>query len=205
MANFLSRFCICALAFGCSALAAQDGAETSEIVLEMQSLSIDSKTNLVDLRAPVIKQGDMSIVADEALATSTDFEAESEWRLKGHVRITIDSAVITADSAVFTLDAKQLARGELIGRATFEDARTDGKPPVRGGASKVVYDYATRTLRLTENAWIHKDQIEAQGCDLVYNLNDDRFTSGSTGCADLFRIRVLPKQSDNGAANAAPQ
>jgi len=205
MANSLAKLWICALALGSSALAAQDGRGTSgDIVLDMQSFEIDNKTNLIHLRAPRIKQGDMVIAADEALATGLDFQAKSEWKLNGHVRISLNSAVVMADSAVFTFDDKQLSRGELGGKATFEDSRPDSKSPVTGGASNVVYDYTTRTLRLTDNAWVHKDEYEMEGCDFVYNLSDGRVTSGSTNCGG-FRIRVPKKQGEDTAGAAPPQ
>src|SRR5262245_53432625 len=107
MANSLGKFCICALALGASALAAQDRAKPAdEIVLSTGgSFEIDNKTNLVKLHGPVrITQGAMSIEADEALATGTEFQAKSEWTFNGRVRITTDRAVMTSESAVFTFD-----------------------------------------------------------------------------------------------------
>jgi lipopolysaccharide transport protein LptA len=205
MASFLGRLSVCALALGSGALAAQDRRPASELLLDMQSFEIDNKTNLINLRGPRITQGDLSIAADEALATGIDFQAKSEWKFNGNVRITLDAAVVTSDSAVFSFDDKQLARGELAGNATFEDAQPDGAEPARGGASKIVYDYTGRTLRLTENAWFQGDGVQAEGCDLVYNLTTERVTSGSSDCADLFRIRFLPKQGENAAGADPPR
>jgi lipopolysaccharide transport protein LptA len=199
MANSLSRFWICALALGSSALAAQGGRPANELLLEMQAVEIDNKTNLINLRGPRISQGDMSIAADQAVATGIDFQSKSEWKFTGNVRITLDSALVTADTAVFSFDDEELARGELAGNATFEDKQPDEAEPARGGASKIAYDYTGRTLRLTDNAWFQGDGVQAEGCDLVYNLTTERVTSGSTECADLFRIRFLPKQDAAGA------
>jgi len=187
-----------------SALAAQDQTASDDLLFDTQSLTIDSKTNLINLIGPHITQRGLSIGADEALATTTDFEARSEWRFTGHVSITLDGALIKADSAVFTFANKRLSRGELTGHATFEDTKREGaKAPVRGGANKLIYDDTARTLRLSESAWVHKDQYEIQGCDIIYDLKDERVTSGSADCGgQLFRIRVL-SQAQQGA-NAAP-
>jgi lipopolysaccharide transport protein LptA len=205
MANFPARFFVCALALGSSALAAQDGARPAEeLVLDMQSFEIDNKTNLVNLHGPRITQGAMSIAADEAFATGIDFEAQSEWRFSGNVHITLESAVVTSDSAVFSFDDKRLARGELVGQATFSDAQPDHEEPARGGANKIVYDYTQRTLRLTENAWVQSEGVQAQGCDIVYNLTTEGLASGPSDCADRFQLRFLPKKGDNEAA-ASPQ
>lgn len=205
MAIWLARHWLWGLALGSSALAAQDATRRcTELLFDGQSFEVDGKTNLIKLLAPRITQCGMSIAADEALATSVDVQAKSEWTFSGHVRITLDSAVVTSDSAVFTFNDKQLGRAELVGQATFEDA-SEGKTPVRGGAAKVLYDFTTRTLRLTEGARVTKGQIEASGCDLVYNLASRDFSSGSSQCSDRFVIRYLPKQGDTAAGADPPQ
>jgi lipopolysaccharide transport protein LptA len=190
----------------CSALAAQNNTGPQELLLDSESLSLDRKTNLIQLRGPRIRQGDLHIEADEALATGIDFERESEWRFSGNVRITVDTAVIEADSAVFTFEREQLARGELVGSpASFADVDPETDTPVKGGADKLSYDYIARTLRMSENAWVNKDQYEIQGCDLIYDFNDERVTSGSAECGELFRIRLLSQQDETISPDDAPQ
>jgi lipopolysaccharide transport protein LptA len=217
MANSLGKLWVCALALGSSALAAQDDARQreaprakEELTIELQSFEIDNKTNFVHLLAPRIKQGKVSIAADEAVATGDDFQARSgEWQLKGHVRVALESAVITSESAAFTIANNQLTRGELVGQATFEDAQPGGKDPARGGANRIVYDDARQTLRLSENAWFRSDRWQAEGCDIVYNLSTEGLASGSSDCANPFQLRILPKQAteqgNNAAGTAAPQ
>jgi lipopolysaccharide transport protein LptA len=204
MANSLGRTCICALALASSALAAQDGApKPNELGLVMKSFEIDGKTSLVHVLGPLtVTQGDVTIEADEAVATGMDSRAKSEWKLSGHVRIRFASAVLTADSAAFTFDEKQLARGEITGQATFEDTRPERKQSARGGANKIVYDYAGRTLRLTEKAWFQGEGVQATGCDIVYNLNTER-ASGSSDCEDPFQLR-FPRKQGASAAGADP-
>src|SRR5262245_60816192 len=119
MANSPSSLCLCALLLSSSAVTAQDNARAGcELALDMQSFEIDNKTNLINLHGPHITQCDLSISADQAVATGLEFQAKSEWKLTGHVRIKVDSAVVMAESAVFTFDDKQLSRGELSGEAT---------------------------------------------------------------------------------------
>jgi lipopolysaccharide transport protein LptA len=198
---------VCLLAFAVIALCAiaAEG-DSQQLVFESQSWTLDGKTNVIHFRGPKITQGDLGIEADEAIATGIEFEQQSEWRFTGHVRIQLKGALITADSAVFTFADKRLARGELTGSATFEDTeRVEGKQAVRGGADKVLYDEKARTLRLSENAWVHKDQYEMQGCDLIYNLNGEGVSSGSPNCPQPFRIRVLSQQDGNAATTDAPQ
>ena len=205
MVNFPRNLSVCVLAAaGCSALAAQNSGTPEELLLDSASLTLDRATNLIHLRSPRISQGNLAIEADEALATGIEFDQKSEWRFIGNVRITVDSAVIQAGSAVFTFDQEQLSHGELEGTpATFADEDPARDKPIRGGANKLSYDYVARTLRLSDNAFVHKDQYEIQGCDLIYDFADERVTSGSADCSELFRIRVLSSQ-DQQAPAAAP-
>jgi lipopolysaccharide transport protein LptA len=191
----------------CSALAAQEGGRSEDLVLDADGLTFNRQTNLFEARRPRIVQGTIRIEADESVGSGVDFERASEWRFKGHVKITVDKAVLEADSAVFTFDNKQLARAELEGDpASFSDREPTQQKPVKGGARKLTYNHMARTLRMSDNAWINKDQYEVQGCDLIYDFKEERVTSGSTDCGDqLFRIRVPKKAEREPSAAASPQ
>jgi len=185
------RISALALAVGFAAGAQNDEAG-EELLLDSESLSFDGKANLFELHAPTITQGNLRIQADDALATSIDFNARSEWRFTGNVRITIDTAEIEASSAVFTFEQKRLSRGELEGTpVSFTEVDATRQTRVNGYAQKMSYDYVARTLRLVDSARIQKDNVEMQGCDLNYDFMAERVTSGSADCADLFRVRVL--------------
>jgi len=206
MANSFRNLLLCALASLVSpALAAQSSACHDPVELNSGPIVLDRKTNLINVEAPKITQCNVVITADDATATGIDFDAQSEWRFMGHVRVSVDGTVLTADSAVFTFADKRLARGELVGTATFEDAHPeDGKGPIKGGAGKLVYDDRVKTLQLSVNPWVHKERYEIQGgCELVYDLNDKGVTSGSTTCAEKNTVRVLQRQ-DGEAPPAAP-
>jgi lipopolysaccharide transport protein LptA len=206
MGRSLLSWWIIALAAAQAAHAAGDSGCTKDLVLDSSSMTIDRKTNLFRLGAPRITRCNMTIEADEALATGVDFNERSEWRFTGHVRINVDSALLQADSAVFTFDADRLARGELQGNASLTDRSAEHKEPVQGGASKLIYDYVAQTLRLTDHAWINKGNKEIQGCDLIYDFNDERVTSGSADCGESgFRIRVLQQAEETpNRADPAP-
>jgi lipopolysaccharide transport protein LptA len=207
MANSLRNLLICGLAALVSpALAAQSSACHEEVVLDSGPFVLDGKTNLINMSAPKITQCNVVLTADEVIATANDFEKQTgEWRFTGHVRVAFDGAVLTADSAVFTFADKRLARGELTGTAKFEDKQSEAnKEPISGGAGKLVYDYQAKTLQLSDNAWVHKpQQYDVRGgCDLIYDLNEQRVTSGLGDCDEKNTIRVLPRQ--DGEATPAP-
>jgi len=207
MASSFRNLVICALAALVSpVLAAQNVAACHDAVaLDSGPLVLDRKTNLINVKTPKITQCNVVITADDATATKIDFDAQSEWRFKGHVRVSVDQTLLAADSAVFSFADGRLARGELTGSAQFEDPHPeDGKGPISGGAGRLVYDDRAKTLVLSDNPWVHKDRYQIQGgCDLVYDLNDKGVTSGSAACAEKNTIRVLQRQ-DGEAPPAAP-
>jgi lipopolysaccharide transport protein LptA len=171
-----------------------------ELVLDSQSLSFDGQAKLFELHAPQITQGNLRIQADDALATGVDFNAKSEWTFTGNVRITIETTQIEAASAKFTFEQKRLARGELEGSpVTFTDVDPARQTTVTGQAQKMSYDSIARTIRLTDTARMQRDNVEFQGCDLIYDFGAERVTSGSADCADRFRVIARKNQPSSPA------
>jgi lipopolysaccharide transport protein LptA len=208
MASSLRNLLICVLGLTASHALAAQGARSDcrePIVLESGPFVLDHKTNLINVQTPKITQCKTVITADEAIATGLDFDTRSEWRFKGHVHVVVDTAELTADAAVFTFADKKLARGQLLGSATFVDKQTKDN----GGADKLVYDDKAKTLVLSDNAQVSQAQYRIQGgCDLLYDLNDKRVSSGPTVCSEPNKIRVLPNEKpphqDGEAPAAAP-
>jgi lipopolysaccharide transport protein LptA len=206
MANSLRNLLICVLGLTASQVLAAQGASSDchdPVVLDSGPFVLDHKTNLINVQNPKITQCKTVITADEATATGLDFDTRSEWRFMGHVHVVVDTAELTADTAVFTFADKRLARGQLLGTATFVDKQTTDK----GSANRLVYDDKAKTLLLSDNAQVRKAQYEIHGgCDLVYDLNEKRVTSGATTCPEPNRFIVIPneKPHQDGQAPAAP-
>src|SRR5438477_5205010 len=117
MGNSLAEFCLCALlaATVCGVLAAQERAPSDSFELNADSLTFNRQTNLLEARHARIVRGNVRVEADESVANGVDFEQSTEWRFKGHVKITVDTAVLEANSAVFMFNSKQLSRADLEG------------------------------------------------------------------------------------------
>lgn len=192
------------LVFALAAGAQRNSGRAEELVFESESMSFDLQNNLIQARRPRIRQGDLHIVADEAVATGIEVDKASEWRLTGRVRIEVGTAVLEASSAVFTAADEQLSRGELVGEpVSFSDVDTAQQTRITGRAQRMSYDYIARTLRMYD-ASVQKGNTEIQGCDLIYDFKAERVTSGSADCTDRFRMRRLPG-SEARAAPDAPQ
>jgi len=178
-----------------NAAVAQD--DPQPISLDAESSLFDRQTNRVEFRRLTISQGDMSISADEAIATGLDFE-EGEWRFSGNVTFTVESARIDADSALMTFVDNELQTAELVGDpATLEDLGDPDADPVRGGASRLVYDNAAQVMRMLDGAWFASGQNEFRGCDLIYDLEKEQLTSGSSDCGEPVVITIVPRNEED--------
>jgi len=185
------------------AAVAQEEQEPLPISLDAESSSFDRKNNIVIFRGLRITQGDFVIQADEAVASSLDFE-QSQWQFDGNIRVAINSASIESDSARLIFEAHTLQMAELTGDpAVFQDLDATREEPIRGGANRLQYDNVRRTLHMTDGAWLSEGQNEFRGCDLVYDFDQEKITSGSSGCGEPVVITILPPTDDTEAESPA--
>lgn len=205
MANSIDRFRLPGAALLISVLSAVAAqVDPLPIALDAESSSFDRQTNRVEFRRLTISQGDMSISADEAVATGLDFE-EGEWRFTGNVTFIVESARIVADSALMTFVDNELQAAELVGEpATLEDIGDPGAEPVRGGAARLVYDNAAQIMRMLDGAWFASGQNEFRGCDLVYDLAQEKLTSGSSDCGEPVVITIVPRDEEDEESESSP-
>ena len=85
---------------------------------------------------------------------------------------------------------------------SFSDTDAATQRRVTGHAGKMSYDNVARTLRMTGDASVQLDAREVLGCDLIYDFQAERVTSGSADCEGGFRVRV--RRDPEGAAAPAP-
>jgi lipopolysaccharide transport protein LptA len=189
-----------------AALAAQSNSPPDDFAFACDGpWSLDGTSNLMRCSHPTIRQANLEIRADNALATNVEFDKNSQWTFTGNVQIKADAATLEASSAVFTFDNNKLSHGELAGTpASFTAKRAEsGKSPVRGSANKIAFDYAAKTLHLSEHVEFTRDRLVWKSCDLVYNLATEDFGSGNSECPERAEIRVLPAPKE-GSTSATP-
>ncbi len=184
---------------------AQQGDGPLSISLDADSSSFDRQSNSVIFEGLRINQGDFTIEADQAEASGLDFEM-SEWTFQGNVRIAIDSANIESSTAEVTFQAHELLVVRLRGDpAIFEDFSAAREEPIRGSASLLEFDKTERTLRMTDGAWLSEGSNEFRGCDLIYDIDEEKITSGSSECGEPVVITVLPPLAEEGAVEESDQ
>ena len=209
MANSLRNLLICVLGLTRESSASWPRATSRTAAIQScssraRSCSIARRTSSTFSRRRRSLNAKKRSSADEATATASTSTLE-RVALQGHVRVVVDTAELTADTAVFTFADKKLSRGQLLGTATFVDKQTKDN----AGGQQALLRQQRKTLLLSDNAQVNKAQYEIQGgCDLLYDLNEKRVTSGPTVCKDPNRIRMLPTEKpphqDGEAPAAAP-
>jgi lipopolysaccharide transport protein LptA len=198
MVNSIPKLChaiVALLLLPWLTIAAEDD-DLLPIVLDAESSSFDQKNDTVVFRGLQITQGELGIRADEAVASALDFE-RSEWSFSGNVRITVESAKLEADTALLVFKDHTLLTAELTGRpARFEDLSLTRRQPISGSANRLTFDNVERVLRLSEGARLSEGSNEMTGCDLIYDLEQQQITSGSSECGEQVVITIVPPSGD---------
>jgi lipopolysaccharide transport protein LptA len=168
------------------------------ISLDADSSSFDRRTNQISFQGLRITQGALGIEAERAWATGLDFE-NSEWRFRGNVRITIESAIISSTEAELKFEANQLKTADLTGQpAEFRDIRTNAGEVIHGQAEHFTYDNAMGTIRMSEAARITEGPNEIRGCDLLYDVLQEKITVSSAECDEPVSMTILPPTTKDG-------
>ena len=185
---------VLALAAALAQAQAQD--EDLRVSLDADWSSFDRQSNTMVFRGLRIAQGDFTIEADDAVASDLDF-AGSDWSFSGNVRIGLGTASIESAQADVVFETHELLVVELQGDpAEFQDLNAERAGAIRGGATTLRYDSADRTLRMTGGAWLSDGPNEFTGCDLIYDIDEKRITSGSSECGEPVVITILPPADD---------
>jgi lipopolysaccharide transport protein LptA len=201
MRKFQTNLIVLAAAVCPFLVASQDAAEPRGqglIEFESDSFSLNRPLNVMTFKGFRIDTGDWSLRADEASASSTELDFEDgQWTFQGNVNITIDTALISAQRATFVFKDQRLISGVLEGDpAVFEDTDPEREGPVSGRAESVHYDNLAGTVELLGNVELTVGPYDTTGCDLVYYLREEDFTTGSAQCEQPFTMVISPNEDE---------
>lgn len=196
MVNSVHKFGLGALIVVPATALAQAQDEDLRVSLDAEWSSFDRQSNTMMFRGLRIAQGDFMIEADEAVASDLEFN-RSDWEFSGNVRIDLDTAMIEASRAEILFETHELLIVELQGDpARFEDRNPERGDPIRGGAEVLRYESAEGTLRMTGGAYLSEGPNEFRGCDLIYDIEEKKITSGSSECGEPLVITIIPPSDD---------
>jgi lipopolysaccharide export system protein LptA len=175
------------------------------INLDARSSDFDYKNGTLVFQGVRIAQGPLSVEADEAVATGLEFD-DSRWTFRGNVKITTADGSLTSNEARVQFADNQIKDALITGApAAFQQQRENGI--ARGRASRIEYDFAAGTVRLTDGAWLTDGVNEINGRTLVYSMKDRRvLATASEQSSQRVRITINPQQKKPapGAAPDAP-
>ncbi len=174
--------------------------QSQPVHVDAANTEVDYKTQKMIYHDIVISQGTMRVQADTAQATGLNF-ANSTWTFSGNVRIDAEPrGKLRADTAVVEFKDNLIARATVVGKpAQFEQKREGSNQVARGHADKIIYDVASTTVRLSDDAWLSDGQNEISGPLLVYNIQAQRVL-GSGGA----HATIVPGDAPGGPAQPGP-
>jgi lipopolysaccharide transport protein LptA len=184
---------VAALLAGAAAAAPLDS--RAPINLEAASSDFDYRNNTLLFRRVKITQGPLTVEAQEASATGLEF-VNSQWTLRGQVRITLPDGKLTADTATVSFKDNQIVRAQVRGApAEFEQRLERTGQLARGRAESIEYDVRNDTVQLAGDAWLSDGQNEIRGRTLVYDIGRQRVAAnpGETEPGGV-RITINPQE-----------
>lgn len=165
------------------------------INLEAASSDFDYRNNTLLFRRVKITQGPLTVEAQEASATGLEF-VNSQWTLRGQVRITLPDGKLTADTATVSFKDNQIVRAQVRGApAVFEQRLEKTGQLAQGRAESIEYDVRNDTVQLAGDAWLSDGQNEIRGRTLVYDIGRQRVAAnpGETEPGGV-RITINPQE-----------
>ncbi|NNC63849.1 MAG: hypothetical protein HKN84_03605, partial [Gammaproteobacteria bacterium] len=67
-----------------------------------------------------------------------------------------------------------------------------------------VYDNAAQIMRMLDGAWFASGQNEFRGCDLIYDLDQEQLSSGSSECGEPVVITIVPRDDEDEESESSP-
>jgi lipopolysaccharide transport protein LptA len=172
---------------------------TTVFTASCDNVDIDLRNNHSVCTHVAISNGTISILADRGTTDESDFD-DSQWQFDGNVFIEFESASLSADRASFEFARNELVYGELTGSPVeIRDRLEEQDVDLVGTANRIAYDNRDGTARLAGEASITLGGNEYLGCDLVYNLNEKTFKSGTSDCG--VRVRIIPNEGEESGAD----
>ena len=142
-----------------------------------RKVEVDYKNNVMHMSGDVkISQGDISVAADAAQATSAKDFKNSHWVFTGNVHVRAESqGDMLADRATVEIINSALASAHVTGTpAQFEQTHAKNGDLAKGHSSTADYDVGAGTVTLTGDAMLtlSNGQNILKGPSITYNVRE---------------------------------
>jgi len=168
--------------------------KTLPIDLDAESSEFDRKNGKLYFRRVTIKQGLLSIKADEATATRLDFE-NMRWEFSGNVIIKNAGTTAHCEYADILFRDHRIRSALMRGQpVTFEKFKIDDERQTEGRANLMEYDVDMATIKMTDDAWLSDGANEVSGNRISYDLNRE-FIIADADDGEPVRMKIIPPES----------
>lgn len=166
------------------------------ISLDADSSEFDRKNNVMIFRQISIRQGDLTISANQARSSDLDF-GNSEWVFSGNVVIKGLDTHLNAQTATLRFVNHDLRSARIAGQpADFEQRRPDLDEPVRGRANVMEYDLSGQLIKMSGSAWLREGNNEILGETISYNIAEQRVMASSDEAgSQRVQITITPDEN----------
>ncbi len=169
--------------------------KTLPIDLDAESSEFDRKKNKLYFHGVTIKQGLLSIKADQATATRLDFE-NMRWEFSGNVVMKNAGTTARCDSADILFRDHQVRSAVMEGQPVmFEQFRIDEDRQTEGRADLMEYDVDAAIIRMSGDAWLSDGANEVSGNRISYDLERE-FIIANADDGEPVRMKIIPPESD---------
>lgn len=167
------------------------------IDLDATSSEFDRKRNRLVFRDLRIRQGPLSIDADEATATRLDFE-NTRWEFSGNVRLENTGTTAWADYADILFEEHQIRSAAMTGQPVrFEQiavsTRDESVTTTRGRANALEYDVDSGVVSMSQDAWLSDGSNEVSGDRISYDLNREIISADANESGQV-RMKIIPPE-----------
>ncbi len=165
----------------------------AEISYDASSMETDLKTHVMRLKDVTITYGKMTVRADRALATASDFK-NSRWTFDGNVRIDAEPrGNLRSDEAVVEFEDNQLKRATATGSpAQFDQKRDDSNIIAHGHAEQIVYEVGAGTVRLSNDAWVDDGRNKMTAPVITYDLREEHVVASTSPGTERVHVTIAP-------------
>lgn len=165
------------------------------IDLDAESSEFDRKKNRLFFRGLTIKQGPLSITADEATATRLDFE-NTRWEFNGNVIFENAGTTAYCDFADILFLEHRIRNAIMQGKpAYFEKIQVGNGRETEGRANLMEYDMDRGVISMSDNAWLSDGANEVSGNRISYDLNRE-FIIAAADDDGQVRMKIIPPESE---------
>jgi lipopolysaccharide transport protein LptA len=191
----LAGTALLALNLGASVFAAQPaGLLQQEGTIGADFGELDLRNDQHRLRGNVrIEQGDLSIAADEAIASALQTD-DSRWTFERSVHLQTAEVDLKSNTATAEFAKGGLAEAKATGSpAIFEQRSVTQDKQARGRAEQIQYDVIKGVVTLTNDVWFSYGGNEFRGNVVVYNVREERVLVNPQGKNDgRVNITIRP-------------